>query len=167
MAATPITQISQLASGIIEYSLGGDTTHAPFLYVSGWLDTNIGKLNTSIYTSFYTESGLFMPSGLMPEEASIYTSLFVQGYYKKIAQNVLLGVSSSSVSDFSMIKEGDSVVQRTSRQQIARSYNEMAAAEKEECDRLIYQYQINAAAPSQVAGEDGDDYFYYSPTVTV
>jgi hypothetical protein len=167
MAATPTTQISQLASGIIEYSLGGSTELAPFLYVSGWLDTNIGRLNNSIYSSFYTESGLFMPSGLMPEEASIYSSLFVQGYYKKVAQSVLLNVTSSAASDFSMIKEGDSVVQRTSRQQIARSYNEMAAAEKEECDRLIYQYQINAAAPSQVAGEDGDDYFYYSPNVTV
>ena len=50
-------QFGELASGIVQYEfdyITGSDAATQVTKCSGWLETNLGQLNTLLYTSFYT-----------------------------------------------------------------------------------------------------------------
>ncbi len=160
-----MNDFGDIAYDIVKYDFKEDVSRFPISYISGWLETNLGELNAITHEEFYiNDSGNIGPSGLAPVEENIFRKLYTIHYYKKASREVLRGIvwsDSSSASDWISIKEGDSSVQRTSKNSIAKTLSEMATKEEEELKFLVYSYNSAKASPIQVFGEDA-----YSPLIT-
>lgn len=160
-----MNDFGNLAYSIVKYNFKEDVSRFPISYVSGWLEANLGELNEITHQCFYIgESGNIAPTGLNLAEESIFSKLYTIHYYKKAAREVLKGVvwsnSTTIADDWISIKEGDSSIQRTSKNSVSKTLSDLAASEKEELYNLVYQYNMNKSAPYQVAGEDGN-YSYF------
>ena len=71
----PGNEIGTLASGIFKYDFDSDVAEATVEYVSGWMQNNIGELNSLIYTCY---SGTDPGFGL--EESAIYRQIFLKNH---------------------------------------------------------------------------------------
>ena len=176
-------QFGGLASGIVEYEfdyITGIDAETEVSRVSGWLETNLGQLNTLLYTTFYSgdigkEDSADWCNPLQQEEKAIYTQIYLQDYYNKQSRIILRnfttseqGSSSETTSDYTMtpwttLKEGDTVIQReaikitaSSRTSAAKAFSEFANAAEEKLKDLVYKYNYYQGAPRQIAGTDGD-----------
>lgn len=151
--------VSDMASDIYSDEFDSSTGHATLSSISGWLANNIGTLNTEIHTSFSgsgTDSGdtYFQPTGSFGfEEMTIYKKMYIAGYYDKKARNVLNTIGASV--DFLSIKEGDTVITRTNKNEISKTYRGFAKDNREDIVRLVEKYNAFSASPRQVAGYDG------------
>lgn len=143
--------VHDLADDIFGTEFEYNSGHVQFYYLSGWLNNNIGRLNTRIDTSFCVESGLFTPTGDFGlEERSIYKQMYLHQFYTKKATQVLRGTDSSV--DFLTLREGDTVITRTNKNELAKTYKSMASDAMEETEKLITSYKLYQAAPLQVVG---------------
>ena len=176
-------QFGQLASGIIQYDFdyltGSDASHEMQI-CSGWLQANVGQLNTLLYSTFYS-GDLAKPSGwanpLKQEEKAIYTQIYIQDYYNKQSRIILRnfttseqGGSATVTSDYRMtpwttLKEGDTVIQRdaikitaSSRTNAAKTMKDFADAAEIKLKDLVYKYNYYQAETRQVAGSDGQEF---------
>ena len=149
--------VHDLAEDIFGNEFDYDSGYAQFYYISGWLANNIGQLNTKLYTSFSVGSSNFTPTGqFKQEERAIYKQMYLYEFYTKKTRQVLRGVDSSV--DFLTLREGDTMITRTNKNELAKTYRGLANDAKEEMERLVTSYNIYQAAPVQVAGDDGAPY---------
>ena len=160
-----MNNFGSLAYKIIKYEFREDVARFPVSYVSGWLETNLGQLNGLTHEDFYVDaSGNLGPSSLSPVEESIYSSLYAINYYDKAARAALRGFvwgnSSGVLDDWTSIKEGDSSIQRQSKNSISRTFLEFSKDAQLRLKDLLQQYNIQKSSPLQVAGYDGS-YVYY------
>ena len=158
--------VHDLADEIFANEFEYDSGYAQFYYISGWLANNVGLLNTKIYSQYSVQNSNFEPTGLFQqEERSIYKQMYLYEFYTKKTRQVLRGVDSSV--DFVTLREGDTMITRTNKNELAKTYRGLANEAREEMERLVSSYNIYQAAPVQVAGEDGSPiftgsgYFYY------
>ena len=158
--------VHDLADEIFANEFEYDSGYAQFYFISGWLANNVGQLNNRIYSSFEVEDGNFMPSGAFrQEEHAIYKQMYLYEFYTKKTRQVLRGVDSAV--DFISLREGDTAITRTNKNELAKTYRGLANDAREEMEKLVSSYNIYRAAPVQVAGEDGSPiftgsgYFYY------
>ena len=150
--------VHDLADEIFANEFEYDSGYAQFYYISGWLANNVGMLNTKIYSQFSVEGANFVPTGtFQQEERAIYKQMYLYEFYTKKTRQVLRGVDSSV--DFVTLREGDTMITRTNKNELAKTYRGLANDAKEELDKLITSYNLYQAAPVQVAGEDGQVYF--------
>ena len=146
--------VHNLADEIFGNEFEYDTGYAQFYFISGWLANNVGQLNAKIFTEFEVVSGNFTPTGeFKQEERAIYKQMYLYEFYTKKTRQVLRGVDSST--DFVTLREGDTMITRTNKNELAKTYRGLANDAKEELDNLIDSYKIFQAAPVQVAGFDG------------
>jgi hypothetical protein len=158
-----MNDFGNLAYKIVKYEFKDDVSRFPISYVSGWLETNLGELNGLLHEDFYVdESGNIGPSGLAPVEQNIFSYLYQINYYDKAAREALRGIVWGNLSgvsdDWTSIKEGDSSIQRQSKNSISRTFVEVSRETRKRMTELIYQYNSTKASPLQVAGHDS----YYS-----
>jgi len=147
------SSIGDLATNIYTYEFDSDTGYATVAQISGWLSGNIGNLNTKIYQTFGVSGDNFTPTGsFQQEEASILQQIYLLEFYVKKTRSVLRGLDSSV--DFITLKEGDSVITRTNKNEIAKTYRGLAKDALEELNTLLSNYNFYQAAPVQVAGSD-------------
>ena len=158
--------VHDLADEIFANEFEYDSGYAQFYYISGWLANNVGLLNTKIYSQYSVQNSNFEPTSLFQqEERSIYKQMYLYEFYTKKTRQVLRGVDSSV--DFVTLREGDTMITRTNKNELAKTYRALANDAREEMERLVSSYNIYQAAPVQVAGEDGSPiftgsgYFYY------
>ena len=158
--------VHDLADEIFANEFEYDSGYAQFYYISGWLANNVGLLNTKIYSQYSVQNSNFEPTGFFQqEERSIYKQMYLYEFYTKKTRQVLRGVDSSV--DFVTLREGDTMITRTNKNELAKTYRGLANDAREEMERLVSSYNIYQAAPVQVAGEDGSPiftgsgYFYY------
>jgi hypothetical protein len=158
--------VHDLADEIFANEFEYDSGYAQFYYISGWLANNVGLLNTKIYSQYSVQNSNFEPTGtFQQEERSIYKQMYLYEFYTKKTRQVLRGVDSSV--DFVTLREGDTMITRTNKNELAKTYRGLANDAREEMERLVSSYDIYQAAPVQVAGEDGSPiftgsgYFYY------
>jgi hypothetical protein len=130
-----------------------NTGAVQYVYLSGWLTNNIGTLNNRIYKNFTVSGDTVVPSGDFNEgERSIYKLLYLHEYYTKKARTILNGLD--SVTDWKMLKEGDSEVSRTPKTDLAKTYRGLAQDVAATLLTQINDYKSSAATPSQVYGTD-------------
>jgi len=147
--------VHDLADEIFGNEFEYDSGYAQFYFISGWLANNVGQLNTKIFTEFSVESGNFTPTGqFQQEERAIYKQMYLYEFYIKKTRQVLRGVDSAV--DFISLREGDTAITRTNKNELAKTYRGLANDAKEELDQLTSHYKIYRAAPVQVAGLDGE-----------
>lgn len=149
--------VHNLADEIFANEFDYDSGYAQFYYISGWLANNVGMLNTRLYTSFDVSGSYFTPTGsFKQEERAIYKQMYLHEFYNKKSRQVLRGVDSSV--DFISLREGDSMITRTNKNELAKTYRGLANDAKEELDKLVTSYSLYQSQPVQVAGEDGTYY---------
>lgn len=116
-------------------------------FISGWLCSNIGALNTVLHTSF---------SGDNPdwgsEVSAIFYQMYMKHYYKKSARNMLKGINKSS--DFIELRDADTAIKRNNRNEAVKSYNNLVKDTEEEIRRMIIKFHQYEMQPLQVAGDD-------------
>jgi hypothetical protein len=145
-----------LANSVFVNEFDSDTSMATQSQVSGWFENNIGELNTLLFTSFSgsglgTNTARIYPTGSFGlEESGIFKQLYLKHFYQKKARNVMKNIDSSV--DFITLRDGDSVITRTNKNEIAKTYRGMSKDATEELDKLVYAYNYYQAAPRQVAG---------------
>ena len=156
-----MNDLGSLATDIVTYHFPSDTGRFPVGFVSGWLETRIGALNGITHEEFsIDETGAFTPCGLFPVEKDIFKTLYEIYYYDTAARESLRGIIwDDNVADsITMVKEGDSTVQKTSKHQISRTYTELSKMAQENLKDLVFQYNRSKASPIQVAGEDSSSF---------
>jgi|TARA_R110000824_G_scaffold107299_4_gene253497 predicted NUDIX family phosphoesterase len=148
-----------LANTVFVNEFDSDTDMATLSQISGWFENNIGELNTVLFTSFSgsgvdsTDEVRIVPSGAFStEESGIFKQLYLKHFYRKKARNVLKAIDSSA--DFITLREGDSVITRTNKNEIAKTYRGFAKDAEEELQNLVYAYNFYQAKPRQVAGNE-------------
>lgn len=157
-----MNELGSIASDIVTYSFPDDTGRFPVTYVSGWLRTHIGDLNSLTHEDFYIDTtGGIGPSGLLLEERSIFMSMYEIDYYQRSARETLRGLtwSSSSFADsITMVREGDSSIQKVSKVSISKSFGDLARDAQDRLNNLIFQYNSTKCSPNSLAGEDGIEF---------
>ena len=159
-----MSDIGDLATSIWDTEFGDATgaamRTAEIASISGWLEANVGLLNNWIYSSYSgTPAGNIVPSGTFKlEEQDIYTQLYLKHFYEKKGRNVLRGIDGSLNNDIDWIrlKEGDSLIVRSNKTDVAKLYLSLAKEAEQELKSLTYYYNSYKAAPRQVAGDDGN-----------
>lgn len=147
--------VSGLAAEIYDTEISYETgarRDSEVSLISGWLDANIGVVNTYINSSFCAED-LSVTGHL--EERAITKELYLSTYYAKQARNVLRGIDGSSNQlDFQTLREGDSVITRTNKNQVAQNYRLLQEQSESKLKDLTHNYNMYKSEPTQVYGDD-------------
>lgn len=138
--------------------------------ISAWLETNIGQLNILINTSFRIDDNNDVHPRLLDEEIAIFIQLYLKAYYKRQSQNILknattsetnVGDSTFSMSGWTELREGDSVIKRVSQNstpqqkiQAAESYQSFSTEADIKLGQLVHTYNMYNSRPRQVITED-------------
>ena len=93
--------------------------------------------------------------GFKFEEAEIFKQIYLVEYYKKKTRAILKNIDSAV--DFITLRDGDSTITRTNKNEIAKTYRGLAKDAQEHLEKLTAKYNIYGAAPVQVAGTDAPD----------
>lgn len=151
-----MNDLGNLAQKIIDIEFPEDTDRFPISYISGWLEANIGELNVLLNENFQVdENGDFSPS-LCPEEEAIFTELYCIHYYEKLSRDVLRGITSNCAgsSDWVLLKEGDTTIQKQNKNSIARTINTFKVDSMARLGDLVSRYNMYKSSPLQVYGSD-------------
>ena len=140
--------ISGLATGIYEYEL--DSTGVSFNSISGWLNENVGLLNTYLYTSFSGQAGEIPGMGL--EESDIYKEMYLYHYYTKQARNSLRGIADDSNGNILSVRDGDNSITFVNKNEVSKTYKGFAQDSYDKILRLVQGYNSYQASPKQVGG---------------
>jgi len=134
------------------------------LLISGYLEANLGQLNTLINTDFtYNASGDMVEPALQQEEKAIFTQLYLKDYLQKQSRNILRNASNTSPitdnQDWSELREGDSYIKRNvaspaSKNTSAKLLQELAKEANEILTKMIHSYNMYGSVPTQIAGKD-------------
>lgn len=130
-----------------DHLTGSDYT-GELLYVSGWLESNLGTLNVLLNTTFSGVSG-----ELEEEEEAIFRQLYLVNYYKKRTRDTLRGIDESV--DWQSIQEGDSRITRTNKNEVAKTWRGLAADSRLELNKLVDKYTFYQAAAVQTFDYEG------------
>ena len=141
------SEFYNLASGLVttefDYITGSDLD-VELQNASGWFSANLGTLNNRIFTSFSGEA-----PNLGLEEQSIYKHLYLSNYYAKKASETLRNTTSDAL-DWIALREGDTSIRRTNRNEVAKSYRGVSRENSEACEKLINSYILYQADPREV-----------------
>lgn len=154
-----MNQIGNLAASIYDTEFGyADTELArerEIVAISGWLIANEGLLNTLIYTQFSGGNpGTVKGSHFGLEEQEIFKQLYLSKYYRKSSRDVLRNITTNDM-DWTRLSEGDTTIQRTNKNETAKTYITLAKEADERIKELVYSYNLYQARPLQTAGADG------------
>ena len=149
------TQLGVLATKIYDEEIGFHTSGIERTreigLIANWVEGHLGELNNLIFTSF---SG-YDPEGFNLEEQSIIRELYLSEYNRKAHRRVLRGIDGSDGSpDFQVIREGDSMIQKSNKNVTAKSYREAYLDSQARVKELVYAYNLYGAKPNQVYGAD-------------
>ena len=144
-----------IASDIYSFEFDGDSTITTVSAISGWLQSNLGKLNTMLYSNFSGDG-----SNMPVEAQSIHKELYLYNYYSKQARNALRGIINSSQSsdgsNILSVKDADSQVTFVNKNEVSKVYKGMATDAKINIDKLVAQYNIYESEPRQLGGIEGE-----------
>lgn len=173
-----MNQLGELAYHIWDIEFGDHSSalerERNVLLISGYLEANLGQLNTLINTDFYLneEQDAVVPD-LRYEEKAIFTQLYLKDYMNKQARNILRNAAASSsstntstttttdgVTDWIELREGDTSIRRsvatsTSKNTSAQIFQKSAAEANQLLKELVHSYNMYGSVPLQVAGIDG------------
>jgi hypothetical protein len=144
--------ISGLATKIFQTEFDGDAGVVPRSYIEAWLESNLGQLNALINTSY---SGIGAELDL--ESSAIYKEMYMANYYKKQSRNALRGlVGNSNGSDILSLKDGNSSVTFTNKNEVSKVYKSLAQDCEAKVDKLSHQYNMYQSEPLQLGGLEND-----------
>ncbi len=181
-----VNQIGYLASGILKYDFSyidsPTEQEAELLTISGSISGRLGELNVLIHQSFgYTGADGNPCPRLGLEEAAILKQIYIRDYNLKQSQKALRGdigttseggsegSSSTEASDWIELREGDTVIKRstasltnsaTNQATKSKQFNQLSDDAKTKISELVNAYNMYGAAPRQVAGFEAADLWF-------
>lgn len=149
------TIVGEFATKVYDQEIGfypsGDARDTEIGLIANWTEGHFGELNNLIFTSL---SG-YNPVEFKLEEQSIMRELYLSEYNRKAERQVLRGIDGSNgQNEFQVIREGDSMIQKSNKNVTARNYHAAYLASQERVKELVFSYNLHAARPNQVAGKD-------------
>jgi hypothetical protein len=108
--------------------------------ISGWLDNNLGKLNTLLNTEFSGSAGVVANMGL--EEQNIYKEMYMHHFYTKETRNTLRGIANDSNGNILSVKDGDSAISFVNKNEVSKVYRSLATDAAERLQELVYKYNL-------------------------
>lgn len=135
--------IGEIATNILNNEFDGDTGVIAVSSISGWLDANVGTLNTLINQDFTTGEDFGQ------EEETIFSKLYLHSYYTKQSRNALRGIITNS-SNLLSVAEGDSRVSFVNKNEVSKVYKGLSTDAWNELQRLAHKYNMYQSPPSQV-----------------
>lgn len=154
--------VNRLASEIHVNEFDEDDDLITVARLESWLAANVGQLNTLIHSSFDEEfsspdSDVYV---FGYEEAAIYTQIFLESYYKKLARKVMQGsvaVSGVTMTEWTKITEGDTTIERKviSPSEAGKAYSGLSKAAGDRLLDLVSRYNRHAAKPREVTPKNG------------
>jgi ribosomal protein S20 len=153
-----MNDFGNIATEIVTYDFPNDTGSYPLSYVSGWLEANIGELSIAVNEEFTVNDAgeIYVGdcSGLMPQEKEIFKSIYSIHYYEKSARETLRNSAYGTTADWTVLKEGDTTIQRQNKNSIAKTFNELASQAKSDLNDMIFKHNRYKSGPRQVYGAD-------------
>ena len=154
-------EIGEIATGIYKYDFGGSSSSTNGFQISGWLETNIGELNSLIFSCYSGEN-----PGLGLEEKSIFRQLYLKSYYEGESRKILQGVQTTSTetegsgeivtSDWTELREGDSYIKRVAtlatpatKTQASKTFLQFSQDADVSLKDLVYKYNLYRANPAE------------------
>ena len=131
--------LGDLSQDILDNEFDGDTDIATTGAISGWLEANLGRLNSLIYTN-YSGSG----ADLDLEAQSIHKELYLYHYYTKQSRNSLRGITRSTGEILSISDQNNSIT-FVNRNEVSKVYRGLASDSQGRIDRLVAHYNIYQA----------------------
>jgi hypothetical protein len=148
-----MSELSDLANSIYVSEFDSSSEAANLASIEAWLEENLGLLNTLINTSY---NGVDPGMGL--EEKAIYKQIYLYNYYGKQSRNVLRGIVSTSSSDnILMVADGDNRIQFANKNEIGKTFRDLARDTKQSLDMMVAKYNIYAAKPLQIGGVEAGE----------
>jgi len=115
-------------------------------YVQGWLENNLGTLNTLLDLTIGLDDGSEADPELLDWQAAVYTQAFICFYYSKLSRS-FLGTNAYDALDWTEVKEGDTVIKRRSKIDSAKAYRELEKDCRENLKELADLANMNNAVP--------------------
>lgn len=135
--------LSELGDEIFQTEFDSDSDIIAAEKITAWLEANLGKLNILLESCY---------EGVDPswseEEPDIYKMLFMKDFYTKKAAKALKGIDDGV--DFITVKEGDTVITKTNKNEVAKTYRGLA---KDICDALddaVFKYRQYNGQPVDI-----------------
>jgi len=143
-----MSTLSGLATAIFQTEFDGETGNVPRSYIEAWLGANLGLLNTRINTCY---SGV--SAALDQESQAIYKEMYMSNYYRKQSRKALKGlVGNTDGSDILSLRDGNSAVTFTNKNEVSKVYKSLAQESEEKIDKLAHQYNMYQSEPLQLGG---------------
>ena len=144
-----MSNLGDLATSI--NSIEFDSATSPSVAsISGWLENNLGKLNTALYTSFSGVNGEV--SGLLLEEQNIYKEMYLYDYYTKQTRNTIRGIADDTNGNILSVRDGDNAITFVNKNEVSKVYKGLAQDSYNALEGLIGKYNSYQASPRQVGG---------------
>lgn len=121
-------------------------------FIKFWLRGQVGVLNNLLGTSYVlNDSGNEISPQLGEDEKAIVKSLYSWNYYKGMIRRNLGASGFDAVLELS---SDGGVVRKVNRNEVAKTYLQMANDEKDNLKTLLNFYRVNHGSPRQVVGAD-------------
>ena len=118
--------------------------------ISGWLDSNLGKLNNVLFTSFSGSAGEV--PGLDLEEQNIYKEMYLYHYYTKQTRNTIRGIAVDTNGNIISVRDGDNAITFVNKNEVSKVYKSLARDSYDALETRIGNYNSFQASPRQVGG---------------
>lgn len=117
---------------------GLDETGIPASRTVTWFQNNLHKLNLTLASGFYTESGSIYPD-MSLNISGIYEEMYYCDYYNKKA-NANLGANAYDWTE--MRGEDQGTIRRVSKNEVAKTYRTMSKDCQERLAELVKWYNL-------------------------
>ncbi len=146
--------ISDIAQEIIS-DLNTDTSLS-IAYLSTWIRDNIGKLNNAIGSSICIGENLEFVPCITNDQKDILKWFFTCKYYANLARANL----GAAAYDWVEMREGDTVIRTVSKNEIAKTYAQLASQCETSLKEIIKFYRMNHALPKSMSAWDSPMWLY-------
>lgn len=146
--------LNDIAKEIMECEFDNDTSLNSIQSIECWLESNLGILNNLIDTEYTVDA-----PELDCEAQAIYKLLYMHNYYSKKARSAMRGVMdncSSGSGEILSLKDGESTVSFTNRNETAKVIRGLANDTKEQINYLVARYNMYQSEPRQVGGIEAE-----------
>ncbi len=112
--------------------------------ISFWLEGRIGELNNLINSTIvYNPDTQDFDPELTDEQAVIFGLMYSISYFTRFVRSSL----GAAAYDWSEVSEGDTTVRRVSRNEIAKTYQQLRNQLQTELNDLVFFYKQNRSTP--------------------
>jgi len=120
--------------------------------ITFWLRTNIGELNTMIYTSYEISiSDYEVTPQIGIDEAAILKQMYSVHYYDVQLRATLINASTDAVVE---LESDGSRIKKVNKSELGKTWLSYRKSAYDQLIDMVNRYKLGQAHPVQVAGDD-------------